>query len=315
VAAGHPDRLVKRRAPGAAEGLMVGGLGVRLDASSVVGDSELFVALDAAEAADAKGRFVRVRAASAVRREWLEGLFPGAVRSEDAAAFDEVAERVVGRRVTRFHDLVLDERETGSVDEEDAARLLFEAASRRLDRAVDRTRDIQDVFARVAWLRRLRPELPETALLLLEALRALCRGRRSFAELRKAPLLDFLLGALTAGAWRDLDALAPARLRLSSGRSLRLDYALGGAPVLAARLQEFFGLERTPAVAGGHVPVVLHLLAPNRRPVQVTTDLASFWRNVYPKVRNELRRRYPRHAWPEDPLAASPEARPARRRD
>ena len=92
---------------------------------------------------------------------------------------------------------------------------------------------------------------------------------------------------------------------LGFDRYRELSDRAGEAPVLASRLQDFFGLRETPRVAGGAVPVVLQLLAPNQRPVQITTDLASFWSNVYPKVRSELRRRYPKHAWPEDPLAAS----------
>ncbi|MCB9887631.1 MAG: hypothetical protein H6838_19220 [Planctomycetes bacterium] len=110
-------------------------------------------------------------------------------------------------------------------------------------------------------------------------------------------------------------AVRPDRIELPSGRAAVLDYAAPAGPTISARLQEFFGLPAVGALAGGRVPVVLELLAPNHRPVQVTTDLPSFWRNIYPEVRRELSRRYPRHSWPEDPLAARPEARPARRRE
>src|SRR5204862_2663560 len=106
---------------------------------------------------------------------------------------------------------------------------------------------------------------------------------------------------------------APERFRAPSGRSFALAYELGRPPVLAVRIQEMFGLTDTPRVAAGRVPVLLHLLAPNFRPQQVTDDLASFWKNTYPQVRKELRARYPRHAWPEDPLTATPERRPRRR--
>jgi ATP-dependent helicase HrpB len=107
---------------------------------------------------------------------------------------------------------------------------------------------------------------------------------------------------------------APERATLPSGRAAVVDYAAPAGPTVRARLQEFFGPPVALAVASGRVPLVLELLAPNHRPVQVTTDLLSFWRNVYPQVRRELQRRYPRHSWPEDPVAAAPQARPRPRR-
>ncbi|MBI1851056.1 MAG: ATP-dependent helicase HrpB [Planctomycetes bacterium] len=306
IAAGHPDRVVLRRAPRASEGVMVGGTGVRLDSSSVVREGELFVALDAALASDFGGRHVRVRSASAVEVEWLRDLFPHAFRTSDVIRFDETSERLVAERTTTFLDLPLDARETGSVDPEVAASALFDAASKRLDRAIASTRDLDDLVARVESLRRWRPDLalPDVkGEVVLEALRALCSGRRSFAELRKAPLFEMVMCLLPRDARASLDRYTPTRLTLPSGRSARVEYRPGEAPFVASRLQDFFGLKETPRVAGGAVPVVLHLLAPNQRPVQVTSDLASFWANVYPKVRSELRRRYPKHAWPEDPLA------------
>jgi ATP-dependent helicase HrpB len=107
---------------------------------------------------------------------------------------------------------------------------------------------------------------------------------------------------------------APERLQVPSGSRLPLRYEVGRAPVLAARIQELFGLRDTPCIAACRVRVLLHLLGPNYRPQQVTDDLASFWANTYPQVRKDLRARYPRHAWPEDPLSAEPERRPRSRR-
>ena len=143
---------------------------------------------------------------------------------------------------------------------------------------------------------------------------ALCVGRRSFAELRRAPLLDHLRGALSHAQHRALEQHAPERVRVPSGSRIALRYEPGRPPVLAVRIQEVFGLADTPRLAAGRVPVLLHLLAPNQRPQQVTDDLASFWANTYTQVRKELRARYPRHAWPEDPATASAESRPRRRR-
>ena len=131
----------------------------------------------------------------------------------------------------------------------------------------------------------------------------LCHGRRSFSDLRRIDLAGPILGLLTWRQRKELDRLAPERVRVPSGRELRLRYEPEGPPILAARVQQLFGLTETPRVAQGRVPVVVHLLAPSGRPVQVTQDLASFWRNTYPEVRRELRGRYPKHAWPEDPFS------------
>ena len=156
------------------------------------------------------------------------------------------------------------------------------------------------------------PQVGENELRAL--LPALCAGRRSFADLRAAPLLDFVGGLLTHPQRQALDQEAPAMLTVPSGSQIKLRYEPDRPPVLAVRIQEMFGLAETPRLAGNKVPVLLHLLAPNHRPQQVTDDLASFWKNTYPVVRKELRARYPRHAWPENPLAAKPERRPKRRR-
>jgi ATP-dependent helicase HrpB len=149
---------------------------------------------------------------------------------------------------------------------------------------------------------------------LKELLPWLCAGRRSFADLRSADWLGLLLGRLTHAQRQAVEREAPERIPVPSGSHITLKYEAGRPPVLAVRIQELFGLAETPRVAGGRVPVLLHLLAPNFRPQQVTDDLASFWANTYPQVRKELRARYPKHAWPDDPLAATPQRRPQRKR-
>ena len=138
-------------------------------------------------------------------------------------------------------------------------------------------------------------------------------GARSFADLRRSPLADRLLQELEPKQRAALDRHAPERLPVPSGSAVRLDYESGAIPVLAVRIQEMFGVEETPRLAGGRIPVLIHLLAPNGRPQQVTQDLASFWKNTYPVVKRELAARYPRHAWPDDPAHATPQRRPARR--
>jgi ATP-dependent helicase HrpB len=307
VAAGYPDRMVKPLRLGDRAGVMSGGIGVRLDSGSVVANEELYAALEATPRRDREGRFVAVTLASGVDRSWLPELFPHLVRSTDEVYFDSSASRVAARRVQWLLDLPVEEGETGRVSESEAARLLFDSALGRWNLVMAPSRELEHWLSRLRWLRRSEPKLceavgvPEPDELLAEALRRAAVGRRSHSDLRKAPWLEILRSVLPAQASRLLDSHAPARLDLPSGRAGRLDYPEQGPPVLAARLQEFFGSTETPVIAGGRHRVLLHLLAPNQRPVQVTSDLASFWRNLYPAVRSELRRKYPRHAWPEDP--------------
>ncbi|MDA0948933.1 MAG: ATP-dependent helicase HrpB, partial [Planctomycetota bacterium] len=127
------------------------------------------------------------------------------------------------------------------------------------------------------------------------------------------PLASLVQASLPHGARSALERLAPERVKVPTGSAIRLRYEAGRPPVLAVRIQELFGLTTTPTVAGGRIRCLLHLLAPNQRPQQVTDDLAGFWERTWPQVRKDLRARYPRHAWPEDPLSAAPQRRPRRR--
>jgi ATP-dependent helicase HrpB len=130
----------------------------------------------------------------------------------------------------------------------------------------------------------------------------LASGLTSFAALREAAKGARLLAVMESKLpMRLINEVAPTHVQLASGRRARIEYHEGRPPSVASRLQDFFGMKQTPTVAGGTVPLVVHLLAPNQRPVQMTTDLVSFWKNLYPQVRRELSRRYPKHAWPEVP--------------
>ncbi len=142
----------------------------------------------------------------------------------------------------------------------------------------------------------------------VKALTSLCEGLCSFAELREAGLLDALRASVGRAA--DVDRLAPERVVLAGGRAVAVAYAAGKPPSIASRLQDFFGMKDGPRVGGGRVPLVLELLAPNQRAVQVTTDLAGFWERHYPGIRRELMRKYPRHSWPDDPTKPAPRMRP-----
>jgi ATP-dependent helicase HrpB len=139
----------------------------------------------------------------------------------------------------------------------------------------------------------------------------ICSGMRSLDELRAADWLSRLQGAVGYDRLADIDRLAPTHLDLPNGKRFKLQYEPSGPPILAVRIQELLGVADTPRIAGGRIPLVLHLLGPNHRPQQVTSDLASFWKNTYPTVKKELRRRYPKHKWPDDPLAVAPIKKPS----
>jgi len=313
--AGWPDRLARRRGEGGRRGVMVGGRGVALARESGVIDAELFLCIDVDAGRRGERAEALVRQASAVERGWLP---EEALSTSVEVAFDPAREAVAAFRRTRFLDLVIEEAQAALPESDEVARVLAQAASADPRRAL--ALDDPDTTAFLARVRSLREWLPELGLPAFdeEGLRArlpeLCAGCRSFEDLRRLPLVERLRSGLTYLQQRALEREAPERIEVPSGSRVRLVYEPGRPPVLAARIQELFGLAETPRVAGGRVAVLVHLLAPSGRAQQVTDDLRSFWNEAYQTVRKELRVRYPRHAWPEDPWNAPPERRPKRRR-
>jgi ATP-dependent helicase HrpB len=221
---------------------------------------------------------------------------PDGVREEREAVWTGSRVEIVAR--LRYGQLVLDEsrRPPGPSDAEAAGAVLARAALERGPESF--APGLERWLARVGFVGRTFPDagiaVPDAA----DALAAACRGA---ASLDGIDLMAALRAGLTPAQQKLLAEMAPDRVTLRAGRAPVVDYA--GAPSIASRLQDFFGMTRTPAVAGGRVPLVLHLLAPNGRDVQVTTDLDGFWTRHYPAIRKELMRRYPKHRWPEDPRA------------
>jgi ATP-dependent helicase HrpB len=264
-------------------------------------EPELFVCVDV----DAGGADSFVRLASGVARDWLPA---ERITTRIEITFDEKSERLLARKVTRFDDLVLEETPAHIADESEAAQVLAWAASERLESVLPAPDSEAGKFrTRVRCLRAWIPELNLPAFEasdLRVALEGFCNGRRSLIEVKNGPWLEFLREQFTYEQLRTVETEAPERIEVPSGSQIQLEYEEGRPPVLAVRIQELFGLTETPRIARGRVKVLLHLLAPNYRPQQVTDDLASFWKNGYPIVRKELRARYPKHSWPEDPLTA-----------
>lgn len=304
--AAYPDRVARQREPGSRRGRMVGGRGVRLADDSALCNEPLFLCIEV----DDHGSETLVRQASAVQRDWLPAEL---LRTESSVGFDEASGKVTARRRVLWLDLVLEESPASLPDPEQAARVLAAAAADRLEEVFPADNpQVSGFRARVQCLRQWMPQLelpPLDEEQLRELLPMLAAGRRSLAELRQAQWLAAMQSLLTRSQREAVEREAPARVQLPSGRWVPLRYEPGRPPVLAAPIQELFGMLHTPRVAGGRVNVLVHLLAPNQRVAQVTDDLEHFWRHSYALVRKELRGRYPKHAWPEDPLAATPSSR------
>ncbi|WP_394838159.1 ATP-dependent helicase HrpB [Pendulispora rubella] len=295
VLAGYPDR-VARRVRGRTLA-MAGGGRAELSEASVVRDAPWLVAVDGDEKS--------VRIASAIEPDWLIEFFADRIVESTRTTFVRASERVESVSAMSYEGLVLDESPANRPDDTKAAELLAEAvladgmtglsrfaAEGALDAWVARARFAHTVDASIP--------LVDDAFL-RDVLLAQCMGRRSFAELRETSFVDAIQTHLGPGPTARIFTLAPERITLAAGRSVKIRYEAEKAPHIASRLQDFFGMSETPRVGGGKVPLVVHLLAPNQRAVQVTSDLKGFWERHYPSIRKELSRKYPKHAWPERP--------------
>ncbi|MBV9926283.1 MAG: ATP-dependent helicase HrpB [Acidobacteria bacterium] len=321
VLAGYPDRVARRRSKtnehgASVELLLSGGGTAELAPESVVRAAEFLVAVDAEERGDAARTSARaaktsVRLASKVEPDWLLDLFPEALEEKTEARWNAQGERVELLRRLTYDQLVVEEWRAPRAEGPEVSRALAEAALGAGVQAFADAEEVERFLARVDFLARTFPEAGLDGLGdedVRAALAELCEGRRSFAELREAArgggLVEVLRRRLSHEHSRLLAQMAPERVTLARGRQARVLYERGGRPSVASRLQDFFGMREGPRIANGRVALVLQLLAPSQRPVQVTTDLAGFWARHYPALRRELGRRYPRHAWPEDPLQA-----------
>jgi len=287
VLAGFPDRVARLRT--ANQVLLSAGGSAEL--SGEPPQYEFMVAVDAEDRKEKPLPLIRVTAR--IEPEWLIDLFPDHVKDGSSVVWNRVAERVDAVSALFYDELLIQESRGAVPDAQAAAEMLAEKA---LEAGIERFVDmdaLNELMARVEFAGFEMPDVPQ-------ALRELCLGLRSFAELKKASA-DFV-GALEQkiGA-RRFHEIAPSSIRLQKGRQTKVHYERGKTPWIASRLQDFFGMRETPRIGLGRTPVVVHLLAPNQRPVQTTTDLAGFWERLYPQVRRELMRRYPRHAWPERP--------------
>ena len=316
LALAYPDRLAQRRG-GHAQGLgqfrLSNGRGAVLPAHDPLA-AEDFLAVGSL---DGEAREARIFLAAPIALAEIEADFAAAIEERDVLAWNARAEMVEAKRERRLWSLVLEERPLKMPAPEQVVAAMIEGI-RAMGLAVlpwtDAARNLQ---ARVAFLRRVGdmrhdwPDMSDEALLasLEDWLEPYLSGMTRRAHLANLDLLEALLARLDWKQRQALDELAPTHLTVPSGSRVPLDYRSGDVPVLAVRLQEMFGAIDTPVIAGGKVQVLLHLLSPARRPVQVTRDLKSFWANSYRAVKADLKGQYPKHYWPDDPLQAEPTAR------
>jgi ATP-dependent helicase HrpB len=291
----YPDRVARRRN---ATLLLAGGGSAQLDRASRV-QSEYVVAIEIDDRSDRASPLVRI--ACDIQPDWLLDFFPDQVETAEEMIWNREAERVEQRNVLRYRQIVIDESRSSPSNAAAAADLL---SSKAMELGLERFVDAEDLarFLKRANFAALYAQVEVPGDLTALALRDMAEGLTSFADLRTAGRNGALIRYMEARLpMRQIEQVAPAFVQLPSGRKAAIEYHDGQAPSVASRLQDFFGMKDSPAVARGAVPLVVHLLAPNKRPVQVTTDLASFWKNLYPQVRRELGRRYPKHSWPETP--------------
>ncbi|MBW3664184.1 MAG: ATP-dependent helicase HrpB [Actinobacteria bacterium] len=309
----YPDRIARNRGRRGAF-VLANGRGATVAEDDVLAGEDLLVVADA----DAGGSDARIYLAAGVDLADLRRVHGDRIRTLEVVAWDSEVGDVVAERQERLGAAVLTRTRLDRPPEGDTTAALLDAIRDRGSGVLPWTREAQEFRHRVGFLRRELaedwPDLSDEALLAtLESWLApfLTRARR-VAHLDRVPLLDALRAQVPPGDLPAIDRLAPTHLQVPSGSHVRLDYS-AERPVLAVKLQELFSSTATPRIAGGRVPVLLHLLSPAQRPVQVTDDLAGFWERSYPEIRKELRGRYPKHPWPEDPLTATPTRRTKRR--
>lgn len=309
---GYPDRIARRRRKGDRAALMIGGKGVELAQFSSVERSDFFVALDSMEPPphQASKRDALISVASAVKREWIEELYPDAVETRTQITYDETSGSVIELRALMVHDLPLNEPAVGRPHPDKAFETLVDYCMDHWEDRIAVMPDVESVLGRLSFLEsKETQEAWDLSATKRATLEEVCFGETKLSSVLAKSIAESFVRNLPAELRRTLEQEAPESIVVPSGSRLKIHYPPERSPYVEVRIQEVFGWLESPKLAKGAVPIQLHLLGPNYRPVQVTSDLASFWKNGYPEVRKELRTRYPKHSWPEDPYTAKAEAK------
>ena len=302
VLAGFSDQLARRLDAGTLRCELVHQRRGVLARESAIQKSTLLVAAEISEIGRGDGEVnTLLTLATAIDEAWLKEIFPDDYREVRGVVYDEQARRVMSRRERRFRDLVLEAKSSSEDAPLDAAAALLtkEVLAGRIKlEAWDDT--VEQWITRVNRLAEWFPELevnPITDADRATLVEQICYGELGYRGIKDKPVMPVLRDWLTAEQLAVIDDYLPERLTMGNGRRSRLTYNKEGPPVLSARIQELYGINGKFAVGHGRVPVKFEILAPNQRPIQVTDDLTAFWRDMYPKVKAELSRRYPRHEW------------------
>jgi ATP-dependent helicase HrpB len=313
LAFAFPDRIGKRRPGADARYQLANGRGASFKSPEAIAREELIVAVEL----DDRERDATIELAAPLARSDLLEHFAAELVTADEIAWDTRAEAVVARRTVRFGELVLEEKPLAELAAGATTTALVEGLRSLGLEALPWDDDSRTFVARCEFVRKLTrgdvgdwPDYSAAALAAdLSWLEPYLDGVTRRSHFARIPLAAALRARLTPAQSRKLDELAPTHITLPTGTRAAVDYLDDNAPCASMRMQEVFGLAATPRIGGGAVPVTFKLLSPAQRPLQVTRDLASFWRNAYIEVRKDMRGRYPRHYWPENPLEAEPTRR------
>ena len=317
VALAYPDRIARLQSDREGRYRLVNGRGARFRTADPLVMEPFLVIADL----DGNDQWSEINLAAPITQQDIESLYPDRLVEEEEVTWDEALGAVRALRRRRLGAMILLEEAVSSPDPNKITTALLHGIHKYGLDVLSFDHLLQQWRARVMWIRRIVepqsdwPDLSDEALLqtLDHWLSPYVAGITTLDRMKRLDLTTPLQALLTYEQHRRLDRLAPTHVTVPSGSRLRIDYERAEVPILEVRLQEMFGCQETPRVAGGKIPVMLHLLSPAKRPVQVTQDLGGFWKRTYQDVRKELRGRYPKHHWPEDPIGATPTAKAKRR--
>jgi ATP-dependent helicase HrpB len=307
VALAFPERVAKSRGGGSGAFLLANGRGASLDPASPLA-REPFLAVAELAGSAAQGRIL---AAAPIALSEIETHFAGHIETREEIGFDPETGALRGRRTRRLGAIVLGDRAIAVSPNDETAKLLAEKIASLGVSRLPWTKPLAQWRDRVMFLRandrESWPDLSDAALTDTagEWLAPALAGKTALVEIASDEFAAALHERLPWALRRRLDAEAPTHFAAPTGSQVPIDYAAEGGPKIAIRVQELFGLNRHPAIAGGKIPLTIELLSPAHRTVQTTRDLPGFWRGSYAAVRAEMRGRYPKHPWPEDPATAT----------
>lgn len=304
ILAGFPDRVAKRREKNSLKALMVGNRGVVLSRKSRVTEHSFFVCVDI-QSGDEESV---ARMVSGINCDWLD---PVLKRSQREVFYDSSLKKLIAVQKLYYMDLVLDEKDSHLTSDDLKGEILQQGLMNHFKEVLpDLDSTAGQLLERINIYGQLFPKINFPVIdsdSLLEPLVWMCKGKKTLAEVKDGDWFNAVKTILSYEQYVALQKELPEKLTLPSGKVVPLKYQIGKSPLLEARIQELFGWKETPKLGGGKLPLLISLLAPNYRSQQLTLDLAGFWKNTYPQVRKDLRGRYPKHAWPEDPLKSETE--------